>query len=81
MTTGSRRFSKSPFHADDSPLPQSWQAKKSFLAALEICPRDTPSSRIMMHMDTPEQQPDYGLATAPFVAPDGWPGYHILLSK
>ena len=34
-----------------------------------------------MHMDTHENHPDYGLATTPFVAPEGWPGYHILLSK
>lgn len=56
-------------------------AKVSFEIALTICPRDKPSNRIMMHMDTPENHPDYGLATTPFVAPDGWPGYHILLSK
>ena len=37
--------------------------------------------RILMHMDTHENHPDYGLATTPFVAPEGWPGYHILLSK
>ena len=51
------------------------------LQALAICPRDKPSQRILMHMDTPENHPDYGLATTPFVAPEGWPGYHILLSK
>ena len=56
-------------------------AKASFEVALSICPRDMPSQRIMMHMDTPEHHPDHGLATVPFVAPDGWPGYHILLSK
>ena len=59
-----------------------WAAAKAcFETALTICPRDKPSNRIMMHMDTPENHPDYGLATNPFVAPDGWPGYHILLSK
>ena len=59
-----------------------WQASKSlFEQALSICPRDKPSQRILMHMDTPENHPDYGLATTPFVAPEGWPGYHILLSK
>lgn len=59
-----------------------WQgAKGLFETALSICPRDKPSQRILMHMDTPENHPDYGLATTPFVAPEGWPGYHILLSK
>jgi len=59
-----------------------WQASKLlFEMALSICPRDKPSLRILMHMDTPENHPDYGLATTPFVAPEGWPGYHILLSK
>jgi len=59
-----------------------WATSKThFEAALAICPRDKPSNRIIMHMDTPEAHPDYGLATTPFVAPDGWPGYHILLSK
>jgi len=59
-----------------------WQASKTmFEQALSICPRDKPSQRILMHMDTPENHPDYGLATTPFVAPEGWPGYHILLSK
>jgi len=56
-------------------------SKGHFETALSICPRDKPSNRIIMHMDTPENHPDYGLATTPFVAPDGWPGYHILLSK
>ena len=32
-------------------------------------------------MDTPENQPDFGLATTPFEAPEGWPGYHVLLSN
>jgi class 3 adenylate cyclase len=59
-----------------------WQGSKTFFEqALAICPRDKPSQRILMHMDTPENHPDYGLATNPFVAPEGWPGYHILLSK
>jgi len=59
-----------------------WQASKQmFEQALSICPRDKPSQRILMHMDTPDNHPDYGLATTPFVAPEGWPGYHILLSK
>jgi len=59
-----------------------WAASKMhFEKALSICPRDKPSNRIIMHMDTPENHPDYGLATSPFLAPDGWPGYHILLSK
>ena len=59
-----------------------WGASKSlFEHALWICPRDKPASRILMHMDTHENHPDYGLATTPFVAPEGWPGYHILLSK
>jgi class 3 adenylate cyclase len=59
-----------------------WQASKGFFeTALTICPRDIPSQRILMHMDTPENHPDYGLATTPFNAPEGWPGYHILLSK
>jgi len=60
----------------------SWgDAKAMFEEALFICPRDKPSQRILMHMDTHENYPDYGLATSPFVAPEGWPGYHILLSK
>ena len=59
-----------------------WASSKAFFeASLAICPRDKPSNRIIMHMDTPENHPDYGLATTPFIAPDGWPGYHILLSK
>ena len=115
-----------------------WQASKQmFEQALSICPRDKPSQRILMHMDTPDNHPDCarlydqspvptlhlapsgplallpqpiafvphlggrisaahcfltpgrrslvaradGLATTPFVAPEGWPGYHILLSK
>ena len=56
-------------------------AKTLFEKALWICPRDKPSQRILMHMDTPEAHPDYGLATKAFEAPEGWPGYHILLSK
>jgi len=56
-------------------------AKASFEAALAICPLDKPSKRIMMHMDTPDNHPDYGLATDSMVAPEGWPGYHILQSK
>jgi len=59
-----------------------WGHSKSlFELALWICPRDKPAARILMHMDTHENHPDYGLATTPFVAPEGWPGYHILLSK
>jgi len=59
-----------------------WGASKGmFEKALQICPRDKPSQRILMHMDTHENHPDYGLATTAFVAPEGWPGYHILLSK
>jgi class 3 adenylate cyclase len=59
-----------------------WQASKvCFETALAICPRDKPSQRILMHMETPEKYPDYGLATTAFVSPEGWPGYHILLSK
>jgi class 3 adenylate cyclase len=56
-------------------------AKMHFEAALGICPRDQPATRLIMHMDTPEKHPDYGLAKTPFVAPDGWAGYHVLLSK
>lgn len=59
-----------------------WQGSKEYFEqALFICPRDKPAKRILMHMDTPENYPDYGLATTPFVAPEGWPGYHILQSK
>ena len=56
-------------------------AKVNLQAALEICPHDIPAKRILAHMDTPENKPDYGLASTPFVAPEGWPGYHILQSK
>lgn len=56
-------------------------AKSAFEKALWICPRDIPSKRIMMHMDTTDNHPDYGLATTPFVAPEGWPGFHTLQSK
>lgn len=56
-------------------------AKVGFEQALEICPGDKPSNRLIWHMDTPENRPDYGLATTPFIAPEGWPGYHNLLSK
>ena len=63
-------------------LPCDWQAAKAgFDAAIDICPSDKPSKRILKHMDTPENQPDFGLATTPFEAPEGWPGYHVLLSK
>ena len=59
-----------------------WQAAKAgFDAAIDICPSDKPSKRILKHMGTPENQPDFGLATTPFEAPEGWPGYHVLLSK
>jgi len=59
-----------------------WPAAKSgFEQSLEICPHDKPCRRILWHMDTPESRPDFGLASTPFVAPEGWPGYHILLSK
>ena len=59
-----------------------WGASKTlFEKALWICPRDKPSQRILWHMDTHDNHPDYGLATTPYVAPEGWPGYHILLSK
>lgn len=56
-------------------------AKTGFEAALEICPRDKPSQRILWHMDTDANQPGYGLATTPFVPPEGWGGFHSLLSK
>ena len=56
-------------------------SKTLFEEALWICPRDKPSQRILMHMDTHDNHPDYGLASTSFVAPEGWPGDHILLSK
>mmetsp|Transcript_5252 Transcript_5252/g.11424 ORF Transcript_5252/g.11424 Transcript_5252/m.11424 type:complete len:929 (-) Transcript_5252:902-3688(-) len=59
-----------------------WRAAKvGFEGALAICPHDKPSKRLLWHMDAAANRPDYGLATTPFVAPDGWPGFHILLSK
>jgi len=59
-----------------------WGASKVFFEqALCICPRDKPAQRILMHMNTHENYPEFGLASTPFVAPEGWPGYHILLSK
>jgi len=57
------------------------EAKTQFEHALWICPRDKPSKRLLAHMDTPANQPDFGLASTPFLAPEGWPGYHILLNK
>jgi len=69
-------------HAMESFVKGDWPAAKSgFELAAEICPNDKPSKRILWHMDTPENRPDFGLATTPFEAPEGWPGYHILLSK
>ena len=56
-------------------------AKECFESALAICPRDKPTELILKHMDTNENQPEVGLATTPYLAPEGWPGYHILLSK
>ena len=59
-----------------------WGAgRECFTACLQIVPRDKPAKRLLMHMDTAEAYPDFGLAETPFVAPEGWPGYHILLSK
>ena len=59
-----------------------WEAGKDcFDTCLQICPRDKPARRLLMHMDTAENCPDYGLAEMPYVAPEGWPGYHFLLSK
>lgn len=57
--------------------------KECFETCLTICPRDKPARRLLMHMDTAENHPDFGLATEgqPFLAPEGWPGYHFLLSK
>lgn len=56
-------------------------AKVCLEAAQEICPNDIPAMRLLSHMDTPEEKPDFGLASTPFVAPEGWPGYHILQNK
>jgi len=59
-----------------------WESGKvCFDACLQICPRDKPARRLLMHMDTAENYPDFGLAENPYVAPEGWPGYHFLLSK
>jgi len=57
------------------------EAKSLFEQALWICPRDKPSKRLLRHMDTPANQPDFGLASMPFIAPEGWPGYHQLQNK
>jgi len=57
------------------------KAKGYFEQALWICPRDKPCKRLLRHMDTPANQPEFGLASQPFVAPEGWAGYHVLLSK
>ena len=59
------------------------EGKKCFEMCLTICPRDKPARRLLMHMDTAENHPDFGLASEgqPYVAPEGWPGYHFLLSK
>ena len=59
------------------------EGKRCFELCLQICPRDEPAKRLLMHMDTAENYPDYGLASEgqPFIAPEGWPGYHFLLSK
>ena len=56
-------------------------AHDALTAALEICPQDTPAHRLMRHMDSRHNNPEYGLAEVPFCAPDDWPGYHVLLSK
>jgi len=58
--------------------PQAWT---HFEAALEICPCDKPSKRLVLHMDSKANNPDYGLASIPFIAPEGWQGYHALLGK
>jgi len=68
--------------AVDSFVKGDWPAAKTALeAASDICPNDKPCKRLLAHMDTPENKPDFGLATTAFEAPEGWPGYHILLSK
>ena len=56
-------------------------AKVGLVEALSICPRDLPCMRLMKHMNTPANEPDFGLASEPFAAPPGWPGFHALLSK
>ena len=59
------------------------EGKKCFELCLQICPRDKPARRLLMHMDTADNHPDFGLASEgqPFIAPEGWPGFHFLLSK
>ena len=52
-----------------------------FEQSLSICPRDKPSKRLLRHMDSTANQPDFGLASVPFVAPEGWPGFHQLSGK
>jgi len=59
------------------------EGKKCFELCLQICPKDMPARRLLMHMDTADNHPDFGLASEgqPFIAPEGWPGFHFLLSK
>jgi len=59
------------------------EGKKCFELCLQISPRDKPARRLLMHMDTADNHPDFGLASEgqPFLAPEGWPGFHFLMSK
>jgi class 3 adenylate cyclase len=57
------------------------RARAALQTALEICPHDKPAQRLMWHMDSRQANPEYGLSSVPFVAPEGWAGYHALLSK
>ena len=72
-------------HSARPPLTQGdWgEGKKCFELCLQIYPRDKPARRLLMHMDTADNHPDFGLASEgqPFLAPEGWPGFHFLLSK
>jgi len=77
-----QEFQKTFEEGMDSFVAGQWgQAKTKFENALWICPRDKPCKRLLRHMDTPANQPDFGLASVPYVAPEGWPGYHILQNK
>ena len=59
-----------------------WEnAKRHFNDAKWICPRDKACEVLLRTMNSTEDDNKYGLASTPYVAPEGWPGYHMLTNK